>query len=169
MFGNRSRQPRSARPSDPLTGPGLWVVFLGAVMFFGPTYFHQSWLLTSWLGSMQAPVGLSLMVVGGILAVTGFVRGRVTKAPDLPAATLDPSIAPPPPGPEETRIGGSSAPASSAPAPGPGIASTPAPAIAPAATPAPSLGAGIDAPPPPLEPIYRPPTSLDDLGPSGPA
>jgi hypothetical protein len=123
-------------------------------MFVGPTFLHTSWIFTSWLGGMQAPIGLSLIVVGGVLAATGFIRTRVTRT-DIPPVPLDPSIQAPPPGPVQVEIGGTPRAPTVAPIP-------------PAATPAAPLGAGIDAPPLPLEPLYRPPTSLEDLDPPAP-
>lgn len=161
MFGNRSRQ-TSGRPSDPLTGPGTYLLFLGGVMYILPTYFHTSWIFTSWLGGMEPPVGLALMVVGGALAIIGLVRGRVRPTTVEPPA-MDPNVVPPPPGPVVAGYG--TAPATP---PGPGMTATPA-QLSPPAAPASPLGLGIDAPPPPLEPLYRPPTSMDDLRPPGPS
>jgi hypothetical protein len=160
MFGNRSRKDRPLQASDPLTGPGTYLFFLGGVMFVLPTYFHTSWIFTSWLGSMEPPIGLALMVVGGALAITGVVRGRLAPAAPEPPA-MDPNVVPPPPGPVVGGYAGGAAPTTP---PGPGMTATPTQAVQPAA-PASALGAGIDAPPPPLEPLYRPPASLDDLRP----
>jgi hypothetical protein len=168
MFGNRSRQDRPSQGSDPLTGPGTYILFLGGVMFILPTYFHTSWIFTSWLGGMEPPIGLALMVVGGAMAIAGLVRGRVTRTTAEPPA-LDPNVVLPPPGPVVGGIGSGTAPATP---PGPGMTANPAqptqPALpAPPAPPASAPGLGIDAPPPPLEPLYRPPTSMDDLRPPG--
>jgi hypothetical protein len=154
MFGNRSRQQRPGR-SDPVSSAGSFCLIFGTIAFVGPTFLHTSWIFTSWLGGMQAPVGLGLIVVGAVLTGTGFIRGRVTGT-DIPPAPMDPSVPLPPPGPVQAEIGGRGGPG--------GIQPTVPPAIVPA-TP---LGAGIDAPPPPLEPLYRPPTSLSDLDPPAP-
>jgi hypothetical protein len=165
MSGNGARKDRPFRPSDPLTGPGLYIAFFGAVMFILPTFLHRSLVITSWLGSMEPPVGLALIVVGVAIAITGVARGRM-RPPVLPPA-IDPNIVPPPPGPV---VGGIGTPTSPATPPGPGttFSSTPAAApTAPASAPS-SPGAGIDAPPPALEPLYRAPTSMDDLRPPDP-
>ena len=160
---------RPSRPSDPLTGPGVYLAFFGAVMFILPTYLNRSLLITSWLGSMEAPVGLALICVGVAIAITGLARGRMR--PPIEPPVIDPNIVPPPPGPV---VGGVGIATTSATPPGPGTtySSTPpaASAVAPAApASAPSSpGAGIDAPPPALEPLYRPPTSMDDLRPPDP-
>ena len=159
MSGNGSRR---SMPSDPLTGPGLYIAFFGAVMFILPTYLHRSLVITSWLGDMEPPVGLALICVGVALAITGVVRGRM-RPPALPPP-IDPNIVPPPPGPV---VGGMGSGSASATPPGPGT--TVSPAQPAAAAPPPSApGLGIDAPPPALEPLYRPPTSLDDLKPPDP-
>ena len=163
MSGNG---PRLSRPSDPLTGPGLYLAFFGAVMFILPTFLHRSLVITSWLGSMEPPVGLALVCVVVAIAITGVARGRM-RPPVLPPV-IDPNIVPPPPGPVVGGTGTGIAP-TTPPGPGATFSSTQpaAPAAAPTAPPStPSApGAGIDAPPPPLEPLYRPPTSLDDLKP----
>ena len=156
MSGNG---PRPSRPSDPLTGPGLYLAFFGAVMFILPTFLHRSLVITSWLGSMEPPVGLALVCVGVALAVTGVARGRM-RPPILPPA-IDPNIVPPPPGPVVGGIGTAATPTTQ---PGPGMTGGPVQPISPPSAPS-APGAGIDAPPPPLEPLYRPPTSLDDLKP----
>jgi hypothetical protein len=165
MFGNRSRQDRPSKGSDPLTGPGTYILFLGGVMFILPTYFHTSWIFTSWLGGMETPIGLALMVVGGAMAIAGLLRGRVSRTIAEPPA-MDPNVVPPPPGPVVGVIGSGTAPAIP---PGPGMAAGSAQPAQPALSSplASAPGLGIDAPPPPLEPLYRPPTSMDDLRPPG--
>jgi len=159
MSGSGSRP---SRPSDPLTGPGVYLAFFGAVMFILPTYLNRSLVITSWLGRMEAPVGLALICVGVVIAITGVVRGRMR--PPIEPPVIDPNIVPPPPGPV---VGGAGAGTAAATPPGPGMHVSPAQAPAPSAAPS-APGAGIDAPPPALEPLYRPPTSMDDLRPPDP-
>ena len=45
---------------------GQLLLVLGAASFV-PTLFNYEWVLTSWLGDLQAPVGLAAMAVGGVL------------------------------------------------------------------------------------------------------
>ena len=159
MSGNG---PRPSRASDPLVGPGVYLAFFGAVTYILPTYLNRSLLITSWLGRMEAPVGLALICVGVALAVIGVARGRM-RPPILPPP-IDPNIVPPPPGPVVGGMGTGTAPPTP---PGPGTTVSPTQAPAPAPAPS-SPGLGIDAPPPALEPLYRPPSSLDDLKPPEP-
>jgi hypothetical protein len=159
MSGNG---PRPSRASDPLVGPGVYLALFGAVTFILPTYLNRSLLITSWLGRMEAPVGLALICVGVALAIIGVARGRM-RPPILPPP-IDPNIVPPPPGPVVGGAGPGTAPTTP---PGPGMPVSPAQAPAPAPAPS-SPGLGIDAPPPALEPLYRPPSSLDDLKPPEP-
>lgn len=159
MSGNR---PRPSRASDPLVGPGVYLAFFGAVMFILPTYLHRSLVITSWLGGMEPPVGLALICVGLALAIIGVARGRMR--PPVEPPVIDASIVPPPPGPVVGGPGTSTAPLTP---PGPGMPVSAAQASGPAAAPS-APGIGIDAPPPALEPLYRPPTSLDDLKPPEP-
>jgi hypothetical protein len=54
------------KKENQLTGGGGFLLLLGALAFFLPMFDYQL-LILSWLGGMQQPVGLSAMVIGGIL------------------------------------------------------------------------------------------------------
>ena len=58
---------------DPISGGGQILLVLGAMAFL-PPLFDYEFLITAWLGSMQQPVGLSAMVVGGVLLAAGKLR-----------------------------------------------------------------------------------------------
>jgi hypothetical protein len=58
---------------NPLVDRGLIALALGAIAFF-PPLFGKEYLITSWLGNMEQPVGLSAMVVGGVLFAIGKLR-----------------------------------------------------------------------------------------------
>ncbi len=45
---------------------GKFLVVLG-LMAYVPPLFNFEWILSSWLGSMQGPIGLSAMIVGGVV------------------------------------------------------------------------------------------------------
>jgi len=91
-----------------LTGGGGFLLILGALAFFLPMFDYQL-LILSWLGGMQQPVGLSAMVIGGILFAIGKLQdfrnaspvsgptGPVANTLQAPAA----ASASEPPGPAE--------------------------------------------------------------------
>ena len=54
------------KKENQLAGGGGTLLILGALAFFLPMFDYQL-LILSWLGGMQQPVGLSAMVIGGIL------------------------------------------------------------------------------------------------------
>jgi hypothetical protein len=58
------------KKDNQLTGGGGFLLILGALAFFLPMFDYQL-LILSWLGGMQQPVGLSAMVIGGILFAIG--------------------------------------------------------------------------------------------------
>ena len=58
---------------NPLVDRGLIALALGAIAFF-PPMFDREYLITSWLGNLEQPVGLSAMVVGGVLFGIGKLR-----------------------------------------------------------------------------------------------
>ena len=60
---------------------GTVALAFGALAFF-PSLFDRELLILSWLGSMQVPVGLSAMVVGGVL----FALGKLQQFRDAPPA-----------------------------------------------------------------------------------
>ena len=49
-----------------LTGIGQFLVAVGLLAFL-PSLFDRELLIVAWLGSWQQPVGLSTIVVGGVL------------------------------------------------------------------------------------------------------
>jgi hypothetical protein len=58
---------------NPLVDGGTFALVFGAVAFF-PPMLDREFLITAWLGDMQQPVGLSAMVVGGVLVALGKLR-----------------------------------------------------------------------------------------------
>jgi hypothetical protein len=68
-----------------LTGGGGFLLILGALAFFLPMFDYQL-LILSWLGGMQQPVGLSAMVIGGILFAIGKLQD-VRNASPVPGPT----------------------------------------------------------------------------------
>jgi hypothetical protein len=58
---------------DSLTSGGTLLLILGAAAFFLPLADRQL-IILSWLGSMEQPVGLSAMIVGGVLLAIGKLR-----------------------------------------------------------------------------------------------
>jgi hypothetical protein len=58
---------------NPLVDGGTLALVFGAVAFF-PPMLEREFLITAWLGDMQQPVGLSAMVVGGVLLALGKLR-----------------------------------------------------------------------------------------------
>jgi hypothetical protein len=82
---------------DPITSGGKLAFMLGALTFVPPLFDYQL-MFTAWLGSMQQPVGLSAMVVGGALFVVGKLRQFRNAGPVL--SPTDPeALGPPTPGP----------------------------------------------------------------------
>ena len=63
-----------------LTGGGGFLLILGALAFFLPMFDYQL-LILSWLGGMQQPVGLSAMVIGGILFAIGKLQDLRNASP----------------------------------------------------------------------------------------
>ncbi len=58
------------KKENQLTGGGGFLLIIGALAFFLPMFDYEL-LILSWLGGMQQPVGLSAMVIGGILFAIG--------------------------------------------------------------------------------------------------
>ncbi len=84
------------KKDDPLSSGGLLLLILGAMAFI-PPLFDYEFLITSWLGSMQQPAGLSAMVVGGLLFGAGKLRefrngSPVDSAPDVEPAVVTPNV-----------------------------------------------------------------------------
>jgi hypothetical protein len=65
---------------NPLTGGGGLLLIFGALAFF-PPIFNYELLILSWLGSMAQPVGLSAMVIGGILFAIGKLQDFRNSSP----------------------------------------------------------------------------------------
>ena len=98
-----------------LTGAGQFLLALGLLAFL-PSLFDRELLILAWLGSWQQPVGLSAIVVGGVL----FGLGKLQAFRDLPPA-LGPTdgLPPAPADPSESAT----APAPPRPAPQPNVLS----------------------------------------------
>ena len=58
------------KKENQLSSGGGFLLILGALAFFLPMFDYQL-LVLSWLGGMQQPVGLSAMLIGGVLFATG--------------------------------------------------------------------------------------------------
>jgi hypothetical protein len=58
---------------NPLTSGGTLLLALGAAAFFLPM-FGRELIILAWLGGMEQPVGLSAMIVGGVLFAVGKLR-----------------------------------------------------------------------------------------------
>jgi hypothetical protein len=58
---------------NPLVDGGTLALVFGAIAFF-PPLLNYEFLITAWLGGMQQPVGLSAMIVGGVLVAIGKLR-----------------------------------------------------------------------------------------------
>jgi hypothetical protein len=54
------------KKENSLSGGGGFLLALGALAFFPPMFDYQL-LIMSWMGGMQQPVGLSAMLIGGVL------------------------------------------------------------------------------------------------------
>ena len=92
---------------DPISSGGQVLLVLGAMAFL-PPLFDYEFLITAWLGSMQQPVVLSAMVVGGVLLAVGKLRQFRNAAPVIsptdPEALLTPSVAAAPEPPAGPRL-----------------------------------------------------------------
>lgn len=97
-----------------LTNLGTFVFAFGALAFL-PSLFDRELLILSWLGSMQQPVGIMAMVVGGVL----WGAGRLALFRDAPPSNVaPPTWFEPSDAPTGTAAAGPSAPA---PAPTPTV------------------------------------------------
>ena len=67
---------------DPLSNGGSVLFVLGALAFVPPLFDYQL-AITAWLGGMQQPLGLSAMVVGGVLFGVGKLRELRNAAPGI--------------------------------------------------------------------------------------
>ena len=73
------------KKENQLAGGGGTLLILGALAFFLPMFDYQL-LILSWLGGMQQPVGLSAMVIGGILFGIGKLQ-ELRDASPVPGPT----------------------------------------------------------------------------------
>jgi hypothetical protein len=68
------------KKENQLAGGGGTLLILGALAFFLPMFDYQL-LILSWLGGMQQPVGLSAMVIGGVLFAIGKLQDLRNASP----------------------------------------------------------------------------------------
>ncbi len=76
---------------NPLVSGGTLALVLGAMAFF-PSLLDREFLITAWLGSMQQPVGLSAMVVGGVLLAIGKLRDFRNSSPVVNPPDVQPNV-----------------------------------------------------------------------------
>lgn len=81
---------------NPLVDGGVLALVLGAVAFI-PPLLGREYLITAWLGDMEQPVGLSAMIVGGVLIAIGKLRDFRNGPPEISSANQIEAMAPPPP------------------------------------------------------------------------
>jgi hypothetical protein len=74
---------------DPLVGGGILLLAFGFIAFV-PPLLDREYLITSWLGSMEQPIGLSALIIGGILFGIGKLRQLRNSAPVV--SPTDPSL-----------------------------------------------------------------------------
>jgi hypothetical protein len=74
---------------DPLAGGGILLLAFGFIAFV-PPLLDREYLITSWLGSMEQPIGLSALIVGGVLFGLGKLRQFRNSAPVV--SPTDPSL-----------------------------------------------------------------------------
>ena len=84
------------RENQLVSGGGL--LFLLGLLAFVPPFFNRQMLILAWLGSMSQPIGLSAMIVGGVL----WSLGRLEQFRNAPPPGLDatPDAVPQPDPPE---------------------------------------------------------------------
>jgi len=73
------------KKENQLSSTGGFPLVLGALAFFLPMFDYQL-LILSWLGGMQQPVGLSAMVIGGVLFAMGKLQ-EIRNASPVPSPT----------------------------------------------------------------------------------
>jgi hypothetical protein len=73
------------KKENQLSSTGGFLLVLGALAFFLPMFDYQL-LILSWLGGMQQPVGLSAMVIGGVLFAMGKLQ-EIRNASPVPSPT----------------------------------------------------------------------------------
>ena len=76
---------------DPLVGGGILLLAFGFIAFV-PPLLDREYLITSWLGSMEQPIGLSALIIGGILF--GLGKLRQFRNGGLVVSPTDPSLLP---------------------------------------------------------------------------
>ena len=73
------------KKENQISSTGGFLLVLGALAFFLPMFDYQL-LILSWLGGMQQPVGLSAMVIGGVLFALGKLQ-EIRNASPVPSPT----------------------------------------------------------------------------------
>lgn len=73
------------KQDNPLVDGGVLALVLGAVAFV-PPLLGREYLITAWLGDMEQPVGLSAMIVGGVLIAIGKLRDFRNGPPEISSA-----------------------------------------------------------------------------------
>ncbi|HET7472022.1 MAG TPA: hypothetical protein VFJ71_02755 [Candidatus Limnocylindrales bacterium] len=78
------------RENQLVSGGG--VLFLLGVLAFVPPLLDREMLILAWLGSMSQPIGLSAVIVGGVL----WSLGRLQQFRDAPPPGIDAAADPEP-------------------------------------------------------------------------
>jgi hypothetical protein len=86
---------------NPLADGGALLFLVGALAFF-PPLLDRELLILAWLGGMAQPVGLSAMVVGGILFGLGKLQQFRNSSPVASPTDFEPAAAAGPAVPAET-------------------------------------------------------------------
>jgi hypothetical protein len=58
---------------DPLVGGGIFLLAFGFIAVV-PPLLDREYILTAWLGSMEQPIGIMALIIGGILFGAGKLR-----------------------------------------------------------------------------------------------
>jgi hypothetical protein len=88
---------------DPLVGLGIFLLAFGFIAVV-PPLLEREYILTAWLGSLEQPIGIMALVVGGLVFGAGKLRQFRNSSPVV--SPTDPSLfggdlsaaAPEPPG-----------------------------------------------------------------------
>jgi len=78
---------------------GQLLVAIGALLFL-PSLADMEWVLSAWLGDLQAPIGLSALIVGAVVFAASKLIEFRNASPVAPPSTSAPSTWSTP-GPEE--------------------------------------------------------------------
>jgi hypothetical protein len=74
---------------DPLVGGGIFLLAFGFIAVV-PPLLEREYILTAWLGSMEQPIGIMALIVGGILFGAGKLRQLRNAAPVV--SPTDPAL-----------------------------------------------------------------------------